>query len=250
MHLTTCDMRALYINLDRSPDRRRWMEEQAASLGLTLERIAAIDGTSLTEAPPPGLPAGALACFQSHRKAWEMVANGEDRHVAIFEDDIHMSPDLPGFLGDASWIPDDADIVHIERVREHCIVMNRRLKAVDRALYRTVSENSGTGAYLVSRACARRLVAEFTDVGREFDLDLLDRNLLGLIIYKLVPALCIQDEFLERPKFPSGIGRRQRAKQREGKLRREISRQLGKFRRGISAILGLNAPVRIRVGFR
>ncbi|MBL8580123.1 MAG: glycosyltransferase family 25 protein [Mesorhizobium sp.] len=247
-------MRALYINLDRSPERRQWIEQQAAALGLAVERIAAIDGAALDGAMPcagpAGLSAGALACFHSHRKAWDMVVSGEDRYAAIFEDDVHMSPDLPRFLADTSWIPDDADIVHIERVRERCMVINRGSKVFGRKLYKTISENSGTGGYLISRACAQRLIEDFTEVAEEFDLALLDRNVLNLNIYKVEPALCIQDEFLEAPIFTSQIERRPRPKPLDGKLRREVARQIGKLKRGITATLGLKAPVRIRVGFR
>ncbi|MEQ1943904.1 glycosyltransferase family 25 protein [Mesorhizobium sp. VNQ89] len=241
-------MRALYINLDRSPERRQWMEQQAASLGLALERIAAVDGAAL-DGIPAKLSAGALACFHSHRMAWEIVANGDDRYVAIFEDDVHMSPDLPCFLGDPSWIPEDADIVHIGRSQERCIVINDRRKAMDRALYLTVTENSGGDGYIMSRQCARRLRGEFTDIDQEFDQVLFNQNAFALRIYKLVPSLCIQDRFLPVPKFGSQIDRK--AKTKSGsRLWREVMRQVRKLRWGTVQALGLAAPIRIDIQFR
>jgi len=242
-------MRALYINLDRSPERRQWIERQAVSLGLDLERISAMDG-ALLHAAPATISVGALACFHSHRKAWEMVADGDDRYVAIFEDDVHMSPDLPRFLADMSWIPDDADIVHLERSRERCVVINAHINAFGRTLYRTVSENSGTAGYLMSRSCAYRLVQEFTEIDEEFDITLFDRNMLSLTIYKIEPALCIQDEFLEGSRFASQIARQPRPKPSAGKFRREIGRQVKRLKRAVIIALDLKAPVRIRVGFR
>ncbi len=243
-------MRALYINLERSPERRKWIEQQTASLGLALERIAAVDGAALEEVLPPNLSFGALACFHSHRNAWDMVAKGDDRYVAIFEDDVHMSPDLPRFLGDTSWIPEDADIVHIGRSRERCIVLNDPRKAMDRKLYLTVTENSGTEAYVISRNCAAHMLSAFVVIDKEFDQILFNDNAFALTIYKLVPSLCIQDQFVETPRFEGQIARRPTKKDTSFQFYREVSRLAGKLSRTLVKALRLRASLRIRVEFR
>jgi len=244
-------MRAIFINLDRASDRRQWVESQAATLGFALERHAAVDGASLM--PPEGghISAGALACFHSHREAWKLVASGDEPYAAIFEDDVHLSSDLPRFLSDASWIPADADIVHLGRSRERCVVINAGFNALDRKLYRTVTENSGTEGYIILRQCARRLYAEFTDIAEEeFDILMFDKNAFDLTVYKMIPSLCIQDQFVEEPRFDGQIERKPSKMKRGSRLGREAARQIVKLKRGFTRLLGLKAPIRIRVTFR
>ncbi|RWQ69047.1 MAG: glycosyltransferase family 25 protein [Mesorhizobium sp.] len=111
-------MRALYINLASSTDRRDWFDAQAVRLGLNIERFDAIASDAIEESVALrfGVSKSTVACFYSHRAVWNEIASGPDEYVAIFEDDAHLSADLSAFLVDSSWIPADADIVHIEKL--------------------------------------------------------------------------------------------------------------------------------------
>jgi hypothetical protein len=65
-------MKCIYINLDRISDRREWMQKQADLMGLSFERVPAIDVRDLSDAEVGAvagaasralLPSSAIACF-------------------------------------------------------------------------------------------------------------------------------------------------------------------------------------------
>lgn len=79
-----------YINLDRSPDRRRDMQAQLDALGLAdrYVRFPAIDGNTLGYKGP--LRPGEAGSFLSHYRALEQL-RGAGKCVHIMEDDALMS---------------------------------------------------------------------------------------------------------------------------------------------------------------
>jgi hypothetical protein len=84
----------VFINLDRSPERRAEMERQIAELGLPypVRRLAGVDGERQPVGPPP-LRAGQYGCWLSHLKALEQSI-GQDEHLHIMEDDALISTAL------------------------------------------------------------------------------------------------------------------------------------------------------------
>jgi glycosyl transferase family 25 len=224
-------MRAIYVNLDRSGDRREWMESQAAQLGITLERLSAVDGARIKDVPT-GVPAGAMGCFLSHRAIWAGIASGADEFVLVLEDDAHLSRDLPRFIREPGWIPQDADLVHLGRSQKYCKVQGHSRAALDRVLWRVVSENTGTAAYIISKSCAQRLSNDFTTIDREFDQILFNGGRPDLTIYKLLPSLCMQDKLTAQPRFDVLIDRpapvkppatmAQKARREMGRVARQV----------------------------
>lgn len=89
----------LYINLERSPERRAAMEEQLrdARLPYPVRRFAAIDGAALRDCPP-GLRAPQWGCFQSHLAALEASLPGAAA-LHVMEDDALLGPELAGLPG-------------------------------------------------------------------------------------------------------------------------------------------------------
>lgn len=94
--------RGLYINLDRSTDRRGEMERQFAALGLAdrYRRFAALEGGAPGAASGAALAPGEVGCFRSHVAALES-ARDERRFVHVVEDDILVSRDLAPYLDEA-----------------------------------------------------------------------------------------------------------------------------------------------------
>ena len=90
-----------YINLDRVPQRREFMEQQFNSLELAATRFSAVDASKPPGAfgngyrPGSGLRWGLklseIACFESHRAIWQRAVADDLAAVAIFEDDVQMS---------------------------------------------------------------------------------------------------------------------------------------------------------------
>src|SRR3569833_23496 len=96
-----------YINLDGRPDRRAFMEEQFARLGLKATRVRAITPTELTReqldrhcnpSRGPWLEPGALCCSLSHLEVVRRVAGGSGSPALVLEDDVVISRTLPAFL--------------------------------------------------------------------------------------------------------------------------------------------------------
>lgn len=106
----------LYINLDRSPERRREIEEQLRMYGLfdRYVRLPASDGTSIPS-PRSSLKPGEIGCFHSHYRALLQAKSGRlPAHVV--EDDAILSKHLDGFASKAIALGffDNFDIVFTE----------------------------------------------------------------------------------------------------------------------------------------
>lgn len=105
----------LYINLDRSADRRQRLELTLARLGLgnLYRRLSATDGTICGALPP--LSAGEHGCFLSHLRALELAAkNGGVTH--IIEDDAILSLRVDAVISaaDGAGLFDKFDIVFLD----------------------------------------------------------------------------------------------------------------------------------------
>jgi len=107
-----------YINLDRSPERRRTLEAHIAELGLKdhYARFAAVDGKTV-DLSPHALKPGEVGVFLSHYKALEQ-AKGAGKCVHIVEDDVilskHVRPVIEGAV--ANNLFDHYDVVFTDSV--------------------------------------------------------------------------------------------------------------------------------------
>jgi GR25 family glycosyltransferase involved in LPS biosynthesis len=81
-----------YINMDRSTERRRVLEERFAALGCSdrYTRFAAVDGHNVDRGNSPLNP-GEYGCFMSHYGCIQ-ESMGEDTHLHIVEDDVVFGP--------------------------------------------------------------------------------------------------------------------------------------------------------------
>lgn len=105
-------MKCLVINLDRSGDRLAHITSEFAKIDVPFERVPAIDVHAVIRASK--LTNAETACFLSHRRCWQIIADGADQFGAIFEDDVVFSDEAGSLLADISWVPRDADIVKLE----------------------------------------------------------------------------------------------------------------------------------------
>ena len=81
-----------YINMDRSTERRRLLEERFAALGCTdrYTRFAAVDGRSV-DMGHSSLNPGEYGCFMSHYQCIKESMD-QDVHLHIVEDDVVFGP--------------------------------------------------------------------------------------------------------------------------------------------------------------
>lgn len=256
-------MRILLINLDRSPERLKRMDEVLTGSGLTFERVPAVDGKLLSEAEKTRwlggdgsfypLGPGEIGCFLSHRACWEIAAAGPDSHAVVLEDDVHIGSDAQAIIGDAGWIPADADIVKLETTfRRTHVEKSAAAQVVGRQVSRLRGEHTGTAGYIVSRKGAEKLLirsATFSDPLDQFMFNPRLSMFSALVTYQLVPALCVQDENFHRggsdAALRSTLHGERRLNRRTGmaRLKREIERplqQIGGILRGLMGNLFTN----------
>lgn len=109
-------MKTYVINLEKRPDRLKYISEQLDQLGLEYERVEAVDGSSL-ERPYPlfnekrflldqkkHVVSGEIGCALSHREIWKKIVANNESHALILEDDIEVNSDIKKLLGDINSI--------------------------------------------------------------------------------------------------------------------------------------------------
>jgi glycosyl transferase family 25 len=179
------------------------MINQFHSVGLEFERVAAVDGRSLSAedlrkhsrqrldgiqwAPSE------IGCFLSHRRCWQIVADGTAPFAAIFEDDLHLDVEVGHLLSTSSWIPAGVEIIKLEAPFEE-----RHQKAAKNAgrkhrIFSSGNPWNATGAYVISRDLAKRL-AQVEHLNCPVDQFLFDNTLgfRGFQAHEIRPGICIQ----------------------------------------------------------
>lgn len=249
-------MQAFVINLDRSPQRLERMKLLLSGLGLDFIRMPAVDGLALAadaEIPKDKglfyrLGPGETGCFLSHIKCWEAVAAGQAEYTLIFEDDVHFGEEAGELLRGLSWVPKDADLVKLETTLVRTLTDRSKANVVaGRSVRRLQGAHPGTGAYIISRQGARKLLDRskgFADPVDQFMFNPSSAAWNELTIYQLDPAICVQEVVIgtESPSMGLGSGlkleRPAQAKASRGKkLIREISRPLARVATALGARL-------------
>ena len=205
-------MRIYLINLARRPDRLAAMIRQTVPLGLSLERIEAVDAQSeeparvnrwFTESGPLGeIPQGDKACLLSHRLAWEMFVAGGESHAVFLEDDVRLSASAAALLASNGWVPSDVAVVKLEHygpAGQRVLLDKIRAVGEDFQLGRMLSRHTGAAAYVLSRRAAELLLRQ-TRFSLPVDHLLFNPNnsklFAELLPWQLVPAIARQEEFV------------------------------------------------------
>lgn len=205
--MTPPAMQFYLINLDRSPDRLSWMSSRLNQLGISPVRVPAVDGKQLTAAvlshwdsmrhPRFGMGPGEVACFLSHRRAWELIASGNEEWGLVAEDDIHISDHLSMFMTNDNWIPSDASIVKAETAKQRVwLSATSSMQSRSHNLRVLRSYHGGSAAYFVNRATASWMLAETENFCTTVDQLLFNPEFKiarSQKIYQIDPALAAQD---------------------------------------------------------
>ncbi|RVD55910.1 glycosyltransferase family 25 protein [Mesorhizobium sp. M2D.F.Ca.ET.185.01.1.1] len=232
-------MKCLVINLDRSTDRLDQVTSEFAGIGVAFERIAAVDASTgaLNFPTARHLTKPEIACFLSHRKCWQIIADGTDQYSAIFEDDVVFRRDAGPFLSNDNWVPPDADIVKLETFFGQ--VRLARLASIGNghSIGRLVGEHLGTAGYVISKTAAQKLLQRTKHLKEPVDLALFSPNSMMCArntTYQVTPALCAQHQFLSgRNTTPTLIQTApHRPKSVATKIRGELSRLFAHCRNG------------------
>jgi glycosyl transferase family 25 len=195
------------INLDSSKDRLAFMQAQANALGLSFERIPAVEGRNV----PSWLKAefvdssrmsdGAVGCYASHLIAAQIIVSRQLPCAVILEDDAKLATNFADVIkGAVGCAPPDWDYLHISSRFKKSVI---RITDIDEThkLIRYVLPPSGTVGYVLSNSGARKWLAPMPRI-RPNDLDNRFAWQQRLKIYGVYPAIVTHDW-----EMPSTLGR-------------------------------------------
>lgn len=241
-------MKSYLINLDRSCDRLTFMTEQFCKLGCDFTRVSAVDARMFTPeqirdalAPnqkwPHPLTPAEIGCFLSHKKCLELIAQGEEDHAAIFEDDVLFGRDADKLLASGDWIPADADIIKIE-THDKIVLLGTHLPCAEThfTVARLRSRHLLSAGYIISKPAAQRMLAFMEKPSAPLDHFLFDSEFgpfSNFAVYQTYPAMCRQVG------LESTIdGNRKHAKTRPALMRLLLRETVRIYRRSRLAIIG------------
>jgi len=230
------------INLDKDVQRLHWMERQLSAHKLEFLRIAAVNGAQIRAEQDPywsdprrsHLGVAETGCLMSHINAWRLIAQADDEHGLVLEDDVHVSDDFGSLIRSMSLDPNEFCVHKLETFRAN-VTLTRQptYTARGRRAFKLETHHGGTGAYILSKQTASFFL-KYIDLFHEaIDIELFHpnrRTIKDLTIHQWIPAPCVQDFLLGDAKgskrFASNIGR-DRADMRFSSTNR--SRNLARF---------------------
>ena len=171
-------MKCFVINLERANERRDNISEQFNTLGIKFELFTAIDRLDLVEEDyerfadrlsglmnwnHPDIP-GALACWMSHQHVWQSARVDDLDMIAVFEDDVTLSPHIKSVLNSISEGYGDKfifDLLFLDDRRPHRTFVP--LSSIDsqHSIGLVRFSNIGASGYVITRSAIHRLLSEF-----------------------------------------------------------------------------------------
>jgi glycosyl transferase, family 25 len=197
-----------YINLVRRTDRRAFMEEQFARLGLTAARIEAVTPADIGPKERAAhcdarranwLTPGALSCTLSHLRAMEAMRASAAPYALILEDDAVLSTGLPAVLEAFDRAPPALDVFRVETALKRLRTKAEGPPLAGVEVTRFVGWEGGSAAYVVTRRGADTITRSPRTKTRFFDQlffyssDPLARD---LVVRQSNPGLAIQTQCL------------------------------------------------------
>lgn len=173
------ELLAFYINLEKRTDRRAFVERQLADLGLDVGRLEATSPDTIAaedlfplsmEHASERLSPPEMACSISHFRAWKRMLDLGHERVLVLEDDVLLSRRLPAFVSALEKMNTDIDILRLEtrltKVRVH---WKPRPAPPGFAFHTPFSYEHGSGAYVMSASCARKILSSARRFDRPMD---------------------------------------------------------------------------------
>ncbi len=160
------------INLNRSIDRLEVMNNRLNTVGLSYERVSAIDGITLssemykeispnTRYPHP-LTVGEVACFLSHKKCWELFLQSNFEWALILEDNCTLSKSAMQYFTESTWIPPDCKLINFCNREDNTIFSDKQVTLTDgNTLLRVkITPPIGAYAYIISKEAAKNAIEQ------------------------------------------------------------------------------------------
>ncbi|WP_168419096.1 glycosyltransferase family 25 protein [Acinetobacter towneri] len=195
-------MKILLINLEQSTGRLDQQRIQFKDLGLDFERLPAVSIHDFSETEykemafngQRPMKQSELACFLSHKKAWEYVFE-QDEPCVVLEDDAILVKDFKNILNDLTQL-NEIDYVNLEvHGRKKTVAKKPTYSVADNNfdLLEIYIDRSGTGGYVLYPTGAKIL------------LDFMNKRAIGLSdefihscyelkAYQIEPAALLQSD--------------------------------------------------------
>lgn len=201
-------MQIYILNLSRATERRRRMERQAQSLGLTFHYLVAADGRTLTtrdramvdherrkRITPYPLTDNEVGCWLSHRAAMQKLIDSDQKMAAIVEDDAVLSPDFPRALAAIESFRAPFDVIDLHRdFKTGRVFLKCFTLLPDCHLGRLGYMHFNATAYVISRAGALKFVSDTLRFTRAVDEEIHRYWANGLDIYGVERPVAVQDD--------------------------------------------------------
>lgn len=180
---TLDDLPIWLINLPRAVDRRRKMEEQLSRMGLRYTLFSGIDGRAEAERLLANTDVvafernmgrkillGGIGCYHSHLGVWEELL-AKDKPVAlVLEDDVVFHEDFRDAVNLALRASEHWDFLKLNRIRAKLPICQGRVGPYRLNAY--AGPATGTGAYLIKRETAAKLLPAMRRVTRATDQEI------------------------------------------------------------------------------
>jgi glycosyl transferase family 25 len=192
-------MNALVINLNRSKDRLDFMSQQLDRLNIKFKRIEAVDANNMDDDLYQKNAYGwnrvlrysEIACFFSHKKAWEIVVNKDEPYV-IFEDDVILSEGIEDVLSVIKNYK-NCHFINLETSSRKKLIHKKAVLLSNKFSLKQIFHNkTGASAYILWPKYARLLLSNYEQKGAALADAALFDNYFKLPQYQLVPAVAIQ----------------------------------------------------------
>lgn len=216
-------MQVLIINLARSTERLDFQMQQCARLGLAFQRLAAVSTDDISEEDYQALGFGwqrplrkvEVACFLSHKKAWETVLE-LNAPALILEDDAVLAQHMPDALAEIEQAHNpQVDLINFE-VRSRKKIISKqpevKLNAGDTALYTLYQDRTGAAGYVLYPSGAQKLLQRLAETAPAIADGFISSH-YGLHCLQAEPAGIIQEDqmsaygLVPAEQFESVIGR-------------------------------------------
>lgn len=205
-------MKTYLINLDRSPDRLEFFRSQAQAVGVSFERIPAIDGRSLPETTWKSIvdkrfefqPINVyeVAVFLSHKAIWERMIRDGVSMAAIFEDDAILAPQIASTLRSIANSKISFDVIKLETTLRRVVLTESGVPlASGESLHQLKSWHGGAAGYVLSLEGAGKLSKATNLISDQVDQAMfnpLSKISSSLKILQCNPAVCVQKDLLHR----------------------------------------------------
>ena len=194
--------RIYFINLDKSKDRLKIMEDNAKKNSLTLTRFPAFNGKDLNKEKlyKNGMFSdfiyksrdGMIGCTVSHIELWKKIVKENDNIVLILEDDViikdNFSEEFNKYYRQA---PDNWDILYLGASNVYGKKISKNLI---KPIYGTKGlTNVGAYAILVKKESLKKMISAMTPVTTDFDVQLRNNYNKFNNVYYFNPPLILHN---------------------------------------------------------